>query len=153
MNNLLCGIFLLLIAFFFYFTAISIPVSFLSDNFGPSGLPVIYSYLLSIIALIQILHGGIQIYRSGAPNIMINYKFDGSLKNPFLLLMIGYLYIFILFEVGYLVSSFLLLSTILYFLSNLKIYRILLISIIGSAAYWLIFSQLFNTRLPSGWIF
>ena len=153
MKDLGVCIILLIISVAYYATSSTIRISFLSDNFGPTGLPNIYTAILLIISLLFISSGLVNI--RGAKKLSLTNKINElkQFKKPLLLLISGFAYIFLLNALGYLLASFLLLTTSLFLLSNLSIYKIIVIASIGSLAYWLIFSQIFNAQLPAGWIY
>jgi putative tricarboxylic transport membrane protein len=153
MKDLGAGITLLIILGAYYVASTTIQISFLSDDFGPTGLPDIYTSILLIISLLLIGTGIIKINR--AKGVKLSSKIDWlrQFKKPLLLLFSGFAYIFLLNPIGYLLASFLLLTTSLFLLSNLNINKIILIASVGSLSYWLIFSQIFNAQLPVGWIY
>ena len=148
MRDILGGIVFLTIASLFFFGSNLIPDSFLSDEVGATGLPKIYSLLLMFCSLVLIIKGGFVILKE--PNFDLP-ELSQNLVNPVCTLLAGGFFILTVERLGYVISSFILLTILLKLLAQMKLSKAVLYSAIGSAVYSLIFILIFGTNLPLLW--
>ncbi len=139
------GIAGLVLAGAYYLMAADVPESQLADAVGPQGLPKIYAAVLAGLSLILVTRS------VGGPNkVRPTGEKAPPLIRPLGLLAFGAVYIAVVPWLGYVLAIAALIAVTVWYQGGIFNRRILLVSVGGAVAFWLMFVRLLGVPHPPG---
>jgi hypothetical protein len=151
-KDLVAAILLLLIAAAYYAASLEIPISTLSDDIGPTGLPTALAGLLAVIAVA--IAARALLMRRAAPAPAAGEK---DSEAPWLraLGMLGLiaLYIPISFVLGYAPALFITIFAVALYEGMRPSWRLFLVAAGGAAFFFVLFDLILGVRQPEGLFF
>jgi putative tricarboxylic transport membrane protein len=153
-KDLVAAILLLLIAAAYYAASLEIPMSSLSDEIGPTGLPTVLAGLLAVLAVAIAARALLIPRRSSAPSSPAPEK---DAEAPWLraLGMLGLiaLYIPLASVLGYGPALFLVISSVALYEGMKPSWRLFLVAAGGAAFFFVLFDLILGVRQPEGLFF
>lgn len=151
-KDLVAAILLLLIAAAYYAVSLQIPVSTLSDDIGPTGLPTVLAGLLAVIAVA--IAGRALLMRRAAPMAAAGEK-DSEAPWPRALGMLALiaLYIPISSVLGYAPALFITIFSVALYEGMRPSWRLFLVAAGGAAFFFVLFDLVLGVRQPEGILF
>jgi putative tricarboxylic transport membrane protein len=148
-RDLACSAVLLAIAGGYYAAASGIGRSALADEVGPSGLPIVYSILLAVLALIIGVQAILQsILRArAAATEPVPSAFD--LRRAAGVAGIGVAYVVVVPFLGYVATLALAISATAALLGVRPSVRLVAYATAGAAVFWLLFTIVLGVPMPS----
>ena len=154
-RDLTCAAVLFVIAAAYYVLASGIGRSALSDEVGPSGLPLIYATILGALAILLAIKTGLrhviarhEVAESESDKPSAAYvlaRAGGTLA-------IGAGYVLLVNFLGYWLTLALLLPAMATYQGERFSRRLALISIAGATVFWVLFVWLLGIPMPQPWL-
>ncbi|MGI9258887.1 MAG: tripartite tricarboxylate transporter TctB family protein [Gammaproteobacteria bacterium] len=150
-RDLVCSAVLLAIAAGYYSAASGIGRSALADEVGPAGLPIVYSSLLAILAVLIGLQAvirslaGRQVPKATAPPTAFNPGRAAAIA------AVGIAYVFAVRLLGYAVTLALTIAVTALILGVRPSLRLAVIAIAGAGVFWLLFVTILGVPMPGFW--
>jgi len=136
------GLFFLFVGFWVFSHAVKLPLGKLSEP-GPALFPLSLSILLSIM--------GILIFVSGNRKTKIDWRTDfRKMAKALAIIMITLAFIILMGRLGYLLTSFLYLFSLFFFVCRFRLFVAVILSGILAAGSWYIFGNILGIQLPRG---
>ena len=136
------GLFFLVVGVWVFSHAIKLPLGKLAEP-GPALFPLSLSILLSIM--------GILIFVSGKGKTKMDWRMDfREMAKPLAIILLTLAFIIFMGRLGYLVTSFLYLFSLFFFVCRLRLFVAVILSGILAAASWYLFGNLLGIQLPMG---
>ncbi|MFD1037275.1 tripartite tricarboxylate transporter TctB family protein [Virgibacillus byunsanensis] len=135
---------------FMFVASLNITSSITTGAAGPSFFPRLWSIILGILSILYFFEAGKRIDPDSHKGLKQTLREN---KKVFIMLAAVLVYIFLLDYLGYIISTFSLLTFAIYILdikkeiSKLKIYMISLVVTLGT---YFVFTNILNVFLPSG---
>lgn len=154
-RDLIAGAVLLAIAGAYYASIGTIAESTLSDEVGATGLPLVLSGLLALIAVVMMARAALTIRaarRAAVPAGVAgeDEDSDASVPRALGLLLIGAAYVLLLPYAGYVIGVALLIGAVALYEGAPRSWVIPAAAIGGAALYWAIFVKLLGVHQPAG---
>jgi hypothetical protein len=152
-KELLSSLLLLIVAYFYYLFAGDINRSALADEFGAAGLPILYAWLLGILALVLLgkaaltwalarQHGE----RSSADSRLTAKRLGRATG----MLAIGIAYVVVVPIAGYWLSLLTVIFLVAWHQEERPGWRLALISVSGASLFFVFFDLLLGIDMPAG---
>jgi len=153
-RDLICAGLLLAIAAVYFVLADGIGRSALAEEVGPAGLPLVYAMLLgglgAMLALKTIARY-VLLRQAAAEATTPEVAAARVLTRAAGTLGIGAVYVAVVGILGYWLSLALLLPAMLLYQGQALSRRLVLVSVAGASAFWLLFVWLLGIPMPSPW--
>lgn len=147
-RDLACSAVLLTIAAGYYTVASGIGRSALADEVGPAGLPIVYSLLLAILALLiglqAIIRAGLRRHEAKAPSERTSFNPGRTVA----IAGIGIAYVVTVGLLGYAVTLALTIAVTALLLGVRPSLRLAAIAVGGAAIFWLLFVTVLGVPMP-----
>lgn len=147
-NSLAAGLLALALAGIYYYAAIDIPRSLLSDNVGADGLPLAYAAALALLGVISLT----QWFATRASPAAT----DAGGVSPWQharvlgLLLLGVVYLVFVASLGYTLTICLFIAAVAAYSGARLDVKLLITSVAGGIVFWLVFVKAFGLPLPTG---
>jgi putative tricarboxylic transport membrane protein len=139
------GLFFLFIGVWVFSLSIKLPIGRLAEP-GPALLPLSLSILLSIMGILIFVSG------KGKPKIGSRMAIRKMAK-PLAIILLTLAFIIFMGRLGYLVTSFLYLFSLFFFVCRLRLFVAVILSGALAAGSWYLFGNILGIQLPRGpWI-
>jgi hypothetical protein len=154
-KDLVAAILLLLIAAAYYAASLEIPMSTLSDEIGPTGLPTVLAGILAVIAVAIGARALLLPRRTTAQPIPSAPEKDAEAPWPRALgmLVLIALYIPLADLVGYFVALFGIITAVALYEGMRPSWRLFAVALGGAAFFWVLFDFVLGVRQPEGILF
>ena len=147
-RDVLSGLFLLAIAAGYYWAALGIPRSSLSDEVGAAGLPTVLAVILAALGLLIVVRG--LVIRRPVAAAADAEEAEAPPRRAFGLLAIGAAYVFVVPYLGYVASIALLIAVVAIYEGLRPSWRLPAIALAGAAFLWVLFVKLLGVQQPPG---
>lgn len=136
------GLFFLFVGVWVFSLSIKLPIGKLAEP-GPALFPLSLSILLSIM--------GILIFVSGKGKTKIDWRMDfRKMAKPLAIILLTLAFIIFMGRLGYLVTSFLYLFGLFFFVCRFRLFVAVILSGILAAGSWYLFGNILGIQLPPG---
>ena len=150
-RDLASGILLLVVAVAYYAVTVRIPISTLSDEVGPQGLPTILAVLLAVLGAALALRGAFK-RRAVQTGTGSSDDEEGTLPRALGFLGIGAGYILIAPVLGYVPAVALLIAAIAVYEGVRPSWRVGAVALAGAVGFWLTFVKLLGVVQPTSFL-
>lgn len=154
-KDLVAAILLLLIAAGYYAASLDIPMSTLSDEIGPTGLPTVLAGLLAVIAVAIGARALLLPRRTQAQPVPSAPEKDTEAPWPRALgmLVLIALYIPLADFVGYFIALFGIITAVALYEGMRPSWRLFAVALGGATFFWVLFDFVLGVRQPEGILF
>jgi putative tricarboxylic transport membrane protein len=136
------GLFFLFVGIWVFFLSIKLPIGTLAQP-GPALFPLSLSIMLAI--------AGILILASSKGKTRVDWRMDvRKSAKPLAISLLTLAFIIFLGQLGYLVTSFLYLFSLFFFVCRFRWFVAVSLSAILAAGSWYLFGDILGIQLPSG---
>ena len=146
--SLTSGVLLLVVAAVYYAATLEIPISTLSDEVGPQGLPTILAGLLAVLGVALAARAVLQ-RRADQAVARSTEDEQGSLPRALGFLGIGVGYIVVAPVLGYVPAVALLIAAVALYEGVRPSWRVGAIALAGAVGFWLTFVKLLGVAQPT----
>jgi putative tricarboxylic transport membrane protein len=152
-KDLVTAALLLAVAVGYFHLAGGINESTLADEFGAAGLPVIYAYLLALLAVALALRAGLVTLvarRAATPRAADHVSRWHELARAAGLLAIGIGYVAIVSQLGYFLSCAAVIGLVAWYQGAPARWPLVAVALGGAALYTAFFRLLLRVEMPAG---
>lgn len=147
-SDLAAGLVALAVAAVYYYFAIDIPRSLLSDEVGADGLPKMYAITLALLGIWLVAQSLVLRAATAAPGDAGPGM--GQHLRALGLLGLGVAYLLLVGGLGYFATICLLIAAVAVYCGAAFDVKLLATGAVGGIVFWLVFVKMFGILLPSG---
>lgn len=149
-NSLAVGLLALALAGIYYYAALDIPRSLLSDNVGADGLPQVYAVALALLGAISLAQGFTARARASLADAEAGATSPWQHARALGLLLLGVVYLVLVGNLGYTLTICLFIAAVAAYSGARLDAKLLVTSVLGGIVFWLVFVKAFGLPLPAG---